>query len=773
MIRSFGAALLGWALLGGCFDGGASSGSGDFAVASRAPAEGAAGVPLEAAIVATFSERIDPKSVTPATFTVSVGGVPLAGSVSVSESVAVFSPASRLSPRTTYKVTLSADIHSAGGAELGAAISWSFTTGAPADGTAPQIVDVQPAAQSADVPIDTLIQVTFSESIDERSVTPANFSVVEGSTAVAGALSYAGSAITFAPEAPLALDRVYTVSVSGAIVDRAGNPLAGGLVFSFRTERARDRSPPTVESTIPGNDAAGVAPDAAVHVVFSEEMAPETINAATVSVSRAEMPVAGTVLYAGRTAVFVPLAPWTLGGVYTVRVSTAATDLAGNRLALPHQFRFTAGNPRDTTPFAVASMTPSAGASEIPHNIVVRAVFNRDVLPETVNVGTVLLSWGGIPVPGTVGVGGTSVVFSPSAPLEPRTTYTVTITRAVSDLYGELLPRDHNWTFTTRALPDATKPVVVSTSPARDEASAPLTPTITATFSEDIASATVNLSTFAVTTGGVAIAGTVSQTGATARFSPAVALQPEVRYTATLAASIADLAGNTMGQPYTWSFTTGPVPDFTAPNVSATSPARSATDVPVETAITLTFSEPVNPTSINPTTVRLSRDQNPIAVSIYAAGRTAVIAPTTPLEFATTYTVLVTTGVADLAGNPLPDIYSFTFTTANRPDRTPPFVSSTSPTPGQSGVPTSSVVRATFSEAIDPVSVSAANFLLSIDNVQVAGSVAVAGATAVFSPTTPLVASTRYTATLLPGVRDLSGNSTTSNYSWTFVTGSP
>jgi hypothetical protein len=133
-----------------------------------------------------------------------------------------------------------------------------------------------------------------------------------------------------------------------------------------------------------------------------------------------------------------------------------------------------------------------------------------------------------------------------------------------------------------------------------------------------------------------------------------------VTYTATVSA-VADLAGNALEAPVSWSFTTALAPDTTPPEVASALPAAGATGVPVTSAVTAVFSEPIDPASITAVTFTLSSVSG--TVTYDAATRTAVLTPSAPLADFTTYTATVTTGVADLAGNPMAAVRTWTFTT--------------------------------------------------------------------------------------------------------------
>ena len=105
-----------------------------------------------------------------------------------------------------------------------------------------------------------------------------------------------------------------------------------------------DTTPPTVASSDPGSPAAagaGVSPNAQISVTFSEPMAALTITGATTfTVSLGGVPVTGSVAYVDNVATFTPTLPLALDTTYTVTMTTAATDVAGNAMAAPYTWSF-------------------------------------------------------------------------------------------------------------------------------------------------------------------------------------------------------------------------------------------------------------------------------------------------------------------------------------------------------------------------------------------------------------------------------------------------
>ena len=104
------------------------------------------------------------------------------------------------------------------------------------------------------------------------------------------------------------------------------------------------------------------------------------------------------------------------------------------------------------------------------------------------------------------------------------------------------------------------------------------------------------------------------------------------------------------------------VPDTTAPTASSTSISNGATGVAVNAAISVTFSEPMDASTINATTFTVKSGSTAVPGTVGYSGTTATFTPTANLAFSTSYTATVTTGAKDLAGNALATNYDWNFT---------------------------------------------------------------------------------------------------------------
>ena len=98
------------------------------------------------------------------------------------------------------------------------------------------------------------------------------------------------------------------------------------------------------------------------------------------------------------------------------------------------------------------------------------------------------------------------------------------------------------------------------------------------------------------------------------------------------------------------------------PTVASTDPLNNVTGVARNTTIAFTFSEAMNPLTLNNTTFTLKQGTTAVPGTVTYSGTTATFTPTNPLAAATVYTATVTTGAKNLAGNGLAanSVWSFT-----------------------------------------------------------------------------------------------------------------
>lgn len=317
-------------------------------------------------------------------------------------------------------------------------------------GIAPTVLSSTPGDGSVDVAINSAISATFSQIMDEATVTNLHFLLKNGSANVAGAMAYDGTTATMTPLADLLPQTLYTATITGA-KNAQGKSIARDFSWSFTTGSAPDNSAPIIASTIPAENATDVQVSQEVTVAFSEEMATSTINSTSMIMKKGDTPVAGTVSYSGMTAKFEPLTDLEYNTRYTVTIATVATDLAGNALASAHTFTFTTVPATDVTPPVVISTSPMNNATGVAITKIITVDFSELIDASTITASTFTLMEGSNLVNGSVTYAGTTATFTPDALLIAGTEYTATLTTGVKDLAEQALEADFAWTFSTTA----------------------------------------------------------------------------------------------------------------------------------------------------------------------------------------------------------------------------------------------------------------------------------------------------------------------------------
>ena len=437
---------------------------------------------------------------------------------------------------------------------------------------------------------------------------------------------------------------------------------------------------------------------------------------------------------------------------------------------------------------AVVSVTPANGATAVPVASLITATFNKAMNPTSINTSSfTVIGPAGASVTGTVTYSGTTATFTPATPLAPSSMYTATISTGATDAIGTALANNFVWSFST-----GTIPTVISTNPVNGATSVPINRKITATFSEAMNPATVTAAgvfSLMVTTGGALVPGTATFVAAnnTVIFSPTANLLPNTQYTATISTAAKSAAGNGLAANYIFSFTTGATADLTAPTIISTVPASAAINVPTNQTITATFSKPMDPSTIVASgtfTVAVAGVGGAaVAGTVSYTGTTATFKPTANLAASTQFTAKITAAAKDLSGNALgagvaPNPWNFT--TGTGPNTTAPTITFTSPANVATGVALNKTVNATFSTAMDPLTITApGTFTLAVAGVNgaaVTGTVTYDSQTniATFAPSANLTASTQYIATVTTSAKDLAGNALAAGLvpnPWNFTTG--
>jgi Ice-binding-like/Bacterial Ig-like domain len=221
---------------------------------------------------------------------------------------------------------------------------------------------------------------------------------------------------------------------------------------------AADTTAPTVASTSPLPAATAVLTTAAIQATFSEAMTPQTITAATFTLTGpGGAAVPGSVVFDAPTKVATLHAVTSLAGntSYLAKLQGGVggvTDLAGNAMASNYTWSFTTGAIADTTRPTVSSTVPANGATSVATNSAITATFSEAMAPATLTTAAFTMTGpGAATVAGTVTYAGLTATFKPASALAINTLFTAAITTGAKDLAGNALAANYTWSFTTGA----------------------------------------------------------------------------------------------------------------------------------------------------------------------------------------------------------------------------------------------------------------------------------------------------------------------------------
>ena len=149
----------------------------------------------------------------------------------------------------------------------------------------------------------------------------------------------------------------------------------------------------------------------------------------------------------------------------------------------------------------------------------------------------------------------------------------------------------------------------------------------------------------------------------------------------------------------TWTVT---VNDTTPPEIVDHTP--TGTNVPVTTNITATFSEAINPSTLNNETIVVENSTgSKIEGDITYTSETCTVTfdPVSNLEYNETYNVTITTGVQDLAGNNMSSNFTWNFTTRSEVMEATVAIGTATTSPGNTTIVPMMIYNATNVGVID------------------------------------------------------------------------
>ena len=637
---------------------------------------------------------------------------------------------------------------------------------------APTVVSVFPLCCTP-VATNASFFARFSEPIHPATLTETNFTVrlQSNNSPIPGtrSLDASGTLARFTPAAPLPPGASIFVSFGVGVLDVGGTPLPAARNFSFVTAGASESIAPTVVSRTPAHGAEDVGINALIRVQFSEPVNALTAHAGTITLEGpGGTPVPASFSFSdGDTLVtLTPHEPLEPLGAYELNVN-GVLDAAGNPVIPAASSFATSLGPDVTRPFVVRYTPTGAGQ---PINPVIAVQFSEPMSLTSLDAAvlglTNVTSNQAVPSARSLSADGRTAYILPAAPLAVGTTYTINASNQSEDVAGNTIQFNSSAQFTTTFQPDTDPPELLLVDPADGDQDVPRNARVNVLFDEPVDPQTVDAQSFHLSTGAVAVNAFFTFDDANRRviLTPLQVLERNAQYDVTLD-GVADASGNVVPEHAT-SFTTGSTSDFVRPSVVRTSPAANAAGLPRQTQFAVEFSEPMDPTTIDASSIVLVRPSPEkvveAAVTLDADRRTARLAPSQPLEPDSGYTLRVLQGsVKDTAGNGI--AFNFTLNVSTGPvvsDATPPSILSASPPAALTQVPVNTTIQLQASEALSQVSLQGGAVRLEQGAVVVPAAISLTNGESRIhiDPVADLAVSTAYTI-VVDGIEDYSRNS--------------
>ncbi|HXK60731.1 MAG TPA: Ig-like domain-containing protein [Acidobacteriota bacterium] len=217
-------------------------------VQSVSPTNGSVGVSRSTVVRVTFTEPADPSTVNTWSFSLFCGPSQVSGDVTLSPDsmIATLTPHAILPDNSIFTVVVSTQVRDLFGRNLPAEFRSTFAT---PDETPPVVTSVDPAAETTNVDVEKIIEVSFNEALDPEQAFAGVVRLFpdghpEALVPLVITLSESGKTLIADPSVPLSESTRYRIEVTSQ-KDLAGNIQTA--LFSSRFSTI-DRTKPVIDS---------------------------------------------------------------------------------------------------------------------------------------------------------------------------------------------------------------------------------------------------------------------------------------------------------------------------------------------------------------------------------------------------------------------------------------------------------------------------------------------------------------------------------------------
>ncbi|MGB9979357.1 Ig-like domain-containing protein, partial [Methanobacterium sp.] len=286
------------------------------------PANNTVNIPINKTIKIIFSESIKAGTLSIGVKNLKTGTyVPI--TKTISGNILTITPTSPLTKGTQYSIILNAgSITDLAGNALKA-----YTTKFTTDATAPTVKTIDPVNNSANIPINKVIKITFSESIKAGTLSIGVKNLKTGAY-VPITKTISGNILTITLNSNLTKSTQYSVILNaGSIIDLAGNALK-----AYTTKFTTDATIPTIKTIDPTNNSVNIAVNKVIKITFSESIKAGTLSIGVKNLNTgAYVPIITSI--SGNVLTIIPKTNLANATQYSIILNAGSiTDLAGNAL---------------------------------------------------------------------------------------------------------------------------------------------------------------------------------------------------------------------------------------------------------------------------------------------------------------------------------------------------------------------------------------------------------------------------------------------------------
>jgi alpha-2-macroglobulin len=410
----------------------------------------------------------------------------------------------------------------------------------------PRLLAIEPAA-GTELPLDASITLRFDQPMDQASVEEALQLTPAGGRAVNGRFDWPrADTVIFTPAVRLQQAQQYKLTLADSASGQNGRPLDTPIDLNLQSLGYLE-----VSQAIPGDGLAQIQTDAAITVVFNRPVTPLVSSGQQAGLPQPltfDPPVAGSGAWVTTSIYrFTPTQPLNGATTYNASIDPTLESISGGVLEHTYEWSFTTISPQ------VVTVQPENSRTQVNPTRPISVTFNMPMNTAVTEAASNLLTSDGqtIAVTYTWRDNNRVMALQPQERLPLATTFQLQIGDSASDAGGgATLPGPFISVFTTTPLP-----AVSSTTPGRNQTTDRWQRGISVEFASPMDPDTLE-GQVRIDPQPNRVRYFFNEYDGRYHMSLDFPLERATTYEITIPAGAADPYGNTLGQAYTWQFTT-------------------------------------------------------------------------------------------------------------------------------------------------------------------------------------------------------------------------